>query len=118
METPSMKTKMVSIYNCPACGETIYKLARKGGRFRSCCPHCGVRLSTNLLGFAVCFLGATLLQGTGLIYMFRPKWGKLFGPVGGVVFGVVGLYLYWRIMTKGPFYRIIANKTREPSGNQ
>ena len=53
MDTLSPRPKIVSIYNCPACKEVIYKVVRKGSKLRPgywChiyCPHCSVRLSPN-----------------------------------------------------------------------
>jgi len=67
METPPVKATIASFYNCQACGETIYKPDKRDGWFRSNCPHCGVRLSTNLRGFALCFGAASMLEGAFLL---------------------------------------------------
>jgi len=115
MDTSSAKTKIVSIYNCPACGEVIYKVDRRGHWFRGYCPHCGVRLYSNFTGnipYVLCFMGAMLLDCLAMAYKVGPRWLRLLFTVVALLALMAYFFKFVYIMTKGPVFRVKPDGTK------
>src|SRR5208282_5862090 len=115
METQSGEKKP-GRNDCPACGERIWRLVRKGTYFRptSHCPQCGARISSELLdnipifGLALLFTGQMVIEVT---YKHQPRWPKVLFLVSAVAITLYAALNLVRIIVKGP-YRLIS------AGNQ
>jgi len=106
MDTLSPRPKIVSIYNCPACKEVIYKVVRKGSKLRPgywChiyCPHCSVRLSPNQAAKSY-GLAAIVIFLIGIALNPELRWLRTLLVVVPSVLLVVNFIRYVCIMTKG-----------------
>ena len=121
METHS-EAKKPGRYDCPACGERINKLIRKGTFFRptSHCPKCDARISSDLLGIifiiglALQFAGGAIIE---MAYKHEPIWAKVLFSVSALALLLVAVLNLLRIMIIGP-YRLISGGTEKAAGGR
>jgi uncharacterized protein (DUF983 family) len=109
-------------YDCPACGERIKKLVRRGTFLHpiSHCPNCGARISSDFFysipsfGLALLLVEKSIMEVT---HKHEPAWAKLFFLVlclGLLLLGVLNLV---RVIVKGP-YRLISGGTENTAGGR
>jgi hypothetical protein len=104
--------------DCPACGERIKSLVRKGTFFRPTtnCPHCGARLSSDLSSLIYSFWFAVFIGGIlPMEDKHKPTWVNTFFLVAAVAVLLFDVCILVRIISNGAYYRVIPDGTHHES---